>query len=82
MRLMAVLLTMPTQANGYSDELKFERTQYALTHTGRFDLGTLDSAITYNTTETFGRTIPGTDWHRLPIGDSLKTLRLVVINAP
>ncbi|HKM37124.1 MAG TPA: TonB-dependent receptor [Thiopseudomonas sp.] len=49
-----------TKANGYSDEQKFERVQYALTHTGRFELGTLDSAITYNTTETLGRTIPGT----------------------
>ncbi|WP_373332272.1 TonB-dependent receptor domain-containing protein [Thiopseudomonas alkaliphila] len=50
----------PTRANGYSDQLKFERTQYALTHTGRFELGTWDNAITYNTTETLGRTIPGT----------------------
>ncbi|TDQ34662.1 TonB-dependent receptor domain-containing protein [Thiopseudomonas denitrificans] len=49
-----------TTANGYADELKFERTQYALSHTGRFDIGTLESAITYNTTETIGRTIPGT----------------------
>ena len=49
-----------TKANGYTDEQKFERTQYALTHTGRFALGTLDSAVTYNTTETLGRTIPGT----------------------
>lgn len=49
----------PTQALGYKDELRFERTQFALSHTGRFDIGTLDSAITYNTTETFGRTIPG-----------------------
>lgn len=46
-------------ANGYADELKFERTQYALSHTGRFELGTLESAATYNTTETLGRTIPG-----------------------
>lgn len=49
-----------TTANGYADELKFERTQYALSHTGRFAIGTLDSAITYNSTETIGRTIPGT----------------------
>lgn len=49
-----------TAANGYADELKFERTQYALSHSGRFALGTLDSAISYNTTETLGRTIPGT----------------------
>ncbi len=50
----------PSKANGYSDQLKFERTQYALSHTGRFALGTLDSAITYNITETLGRTNPGT----------------------
>ncbi len=49
-----------TKANGYSDTQKFERIQYVLTHTGRFELGTLDSAITYKTTETQGRTIPGT----------------------
>lgn len=49
-----------TSANGYTDEQKFERNQYALTHTGRFALGTLDSAITYNATETLGRTNPGT----------------------
>ncbi|HKM36176.1 MAG TPA: TonB-dependent receptor, partial [Thiopseudomonas sp.] len=49
-----------TKANGYTDEQKFERAQYALTHTGRFELGTLDSAVTYKTTETQGRTIPGT----------------------
>ena len=49
-----------TTANGYADELRFERTQYALSHTGRFGIGTLDSAITYNATETIGRTIPGT----------------------
>ncbi len=52
--------TTSTDANGYADALKFERTQYALTHTGRFALGTLDSAATYNMTETIGRTIPGT----------------------
>ncbi len=49
-----------TTANGYVDELKFERSQYALSHTGRFGIGTLSSAISYNTTETIGRTIPGT----------------------
>ena len=48
-----------TKSNGYSDTQKFERIQYVLTHTGRFELGTLDSAITYKTTETQGRTIPG-----------------------
>ena len=50
---------VPTQANGYSDKLRFERDQYALTHTGRFGFGTWDSSLMRNTTETIGRTIPG-----------------------
>lgn len=49
-----------TAANGYDDELRFEREQIALTHTGRLGFGTLDSSLMHNTTETFGRTIPGT----------------------
>lgn len=44
---------------GYSDELRFEREQFALTHTGRFAIGTLQSSVMHNTTETIGRTIPG-----------------------
>lgn len=55
-----------TKALGYLDEQKFERDQYALTHTGRFALGTLDSAITYNMTETLGRTIPGNSIGKAP----------------
>jgi outer membrane receptor for ferrienterochelin and colicins len=61
----------PTQANGYSDKLRFERDQYALSHTGRFGFGTLDSSLMRNTTETLGRTIPGGTLGRpgfLPIG--------------
>lgn len=50
----------PTVANGYRDELRFERDQVALSHTGRFDSGTLTSSVTHNKTETIGRTIPGT----------------------
>src|SRR5690606_4856574 len=49
-----------TRANGYSDELRFEREQFALTHTGRLGFGTWDSSLMHNTTETLGRTIPGT----------------------
>ncbi len=48
-----------TTANGYSDELRFEREQIALSHTARLGFGTLDSSLMHNTTETFGRTIPG-----------------------
>ncbi len=49
-----------TRANGYRDELRFERDQVALSHTGRFDAGTLTSSLTHNKTDTIGRTIPGT----------------------
>ncbi|WXL25054.1 TonB-dependent receptor [Ectopseudomonas mendocina] len=49
-----------TAAAGYEDELRFEREQVALTHTARFDFGTLESSLMQNTTETKGRTIPGT----------------------
>ncbi|MGP3790829.1 TonB-dependent receptor domain-containing protein [Pseudomonas sp. B392_1p] len=50
----------PTVINGYDDELRFERDQVALSHTARLGFGTLDSSLTHNTTETIGRTIPGT----------------------
>ncbi|AVO52239.1 TonB-dependent receptor domain-containing protein [Ectopseudomonas mendocina] len=49
-----------TNAAGYDDELRFEREQIALTHTARFQAGTLESSLMHNTTETIGRTIPGT----------------------
>ena len=48
-----------TTANGYADELRFEREQIALTHTARLGFGTLDSSLMHNRTETIGRTIPG-----------------------
>lgn len=48
-----------TTANGYTDELRFEREQIALTHTARLGFGTLDSSLMHNRTETIGRTIPG-----------------------
>ena len=49
-----------TVANGYADELRFERDQFALGHTARLGFGTWDNTITHNKTETIGRTIPGT----------------------
>jgi len=47
------------RASGYKDELRFEREQYALSHSARLGFGTWDSSLTHSTTETFGRTIPG-----------------------
>lgn len=47
------------QIAGYSDELRFERDQVAIGHTGRLDIGTLESSLMHNTTETVGSTIPG-----------------------
>lgn len=48
-----------TTANGYADELRFERDQIALTHSARLGVGTLESSLMHNTTKTIGRTIPG-----------------------
>ncbi|WP_250148274.1 hypothetical protein [Halomonas jincaotanensis] len=50
----------PGTANGYADELRFEREPLAIGHTGRFASGTLESSVMHNTTSTEGRTIPGT----------------------
>ncbi len=45
--------------SGYSDELRFEREQFAIGHTARFEAATVESSLMHNTTETIGRTIPG-----------------------
>src|SRR5690606_20494632 len=42
----------PLEVAGYSDELRFERDRITLSHTGHFSIGTLDSSLAYNTTET------------------------------
>jgi len=47
-------------ANGYRDELRFNRDQIALGHTSQLGFGSWSSDLTYNVTETKGRTIPGT----------------------
>lgn len=50
----------PTTANGYEDELRFQRDQLALGSTSQLGFGTWSNDLTYNETETLGRTIPGT----------------------
>ncbi len=45
---------------GYKDALRFNREQIAIGHTSRFSAGVLESSLSQNTTETLGRTIPGT----------------------
>lgn len=47
-----------TKASGYKDEMRLNRNQYVLAHTGRFASGVLNSSVSYSTTETLGRTIP------------------------
>lgn len=74
--------SQPTQANGYRDELRFEREQFALTHQGRFDFGIWDSSIMHNTTETLGRTIPGGAVGRpgfTPIGSPYESFPSIVV---
>lgn len=43
---------------GYGPELKFNRDQVVLAHTGRYGFGTWDTSYQANRTETIGRTIP------------------------
>ncbi|EWG99256.1 TonB-dependent receptor domain-containing protein [Halomonas sp. BC04] len=54
----ATCAPQPGQFWGYEDELRFNRDQLAIGHTGRFEIGTLESSVTHNTTETLGRTLP------------------------
>lgn len=51
-------LDTPARVFGYEDELRFNRDQVAVGHTGRFEAGTWESSISHNTTETLGRTLP------------------------
>lgn len=43
---------------GYGPKLEFDRDQFAVGHTGHFDIGTLETSIMRNVTETGGRVIP------------------------
>ncbi|KAB7644830.1 TonB-dependent receptor domain-containing protein [Polymorphobacter fuscus] len=47
-----------TVQGGYADELRFVRNQITGAHNWRTGFGTIESTLTRNTTETFGRTIP------------------------
>ncbi|TVP50623.1 MAG: TonB-dependent receptor [Halomonas sp.] len=51
-------LDTPARVFGYEDEMRFNRDQIAIGHTGRYAPGTWESSITHNTTETLGRTLP------------------------
>ncbi|MCT7446251.1 TonB-dependent receptor domain-containing protein [Aliarcobacter skirrowii] len=61
-----------SQARGYKDELRFEREQITIGHNSRFDIGTLESSIMRNETETIGRTLPG-----LKIGQTFNGTKLI-----
>ena len=52
-------LDLPGSANGYKDELKFNRTQFALGHDGDYDFGQWKTYVSQTDTETKGRTLPG-----------------------
>lgn len=47
-----------TVAGGYGPEMKFNRDNYVLAHTWRAGFAQIDTTLTRNNTETFGRTIP------------------------
>lgn len=65
------------RANGYADELRFEREQIALGHKSHLSLGTLESSIMQNTTKTIGRTIPGK-----PAGQPYPGFPNMIVGAP
>ncbi|MDY6483574.1 MULTISPECIES: TonB-dependent receptor domain-containing protein [Acinetobacter] len=48
----------PNKAAGYKDELKFNRSQFAIGHDGDYNFGVWKSYISLSETETKGRTIP------------------------
>lgn len=47
-----------TVQGGYGPELKFNRDNYVLAHSWRAGFATIDTTLTRNITESFGRTIP------------------------
>jgi outer membrane receptor for ferrienterochelin and colicins len=47
-----------TVQGGYGPEMKFNRDNYVLAHSWRAGFATIDTTLTRNITETFGRTIP------------------------
>lgn len=47
-----------TTASGYTDELQFNRDQYAIGYKGKLAIGMLESSLSYSQNETKGRTIP------------------------
>lgn len=51
-------LDTPARVFGYEDEMRFNRDQVAIGHTGRFEAGTWESSISHSETETLGRTLP------------------------
>ena len=48
----------PSRANGYKDELEFNRDQISVGHDGKYDFGQWSTYISHTVTETLGRTIP------------------------
>ncbi|WP_257120180.1 TonB-dependent receptor domain-containing protein [Arcobacter vandammei] len=53
-------LNTATASQGYDKRLRFEREQFTLGHSSRFNIGTLESSIMRTETEKIGRLIPGT----------------------
>lgn len=51
-------LDVDNKARGYQEQLRFDRDEFALGHTSRFDFGILESSLMQKQTVTHGRTIP------------------------
>lgn len=66
-------LGTPGANGGYADTMEFNRDKYVMAHQWRNDIGTLDSSITWNQSETIGRLIPS----RAQNGSTTETPRLL-----
>lgn len=51
-------LDIGNRSRGYQEQLRFDRDEFTLGHTGRFDFGILESSLMQKQTVTHGRTIP------------------------
>lgn len=68
------------QAAGYADRLRFNRDQAVLGYHGQIGPGILDSSLTWKSTHTHGRTVPGTislPWTGFPsiVGGAARKLK-------
>ncbi|RYZ60252.1 MAG: TonB-dependent receptor [Proteobacteria bacterium] len=66
---------------GYLPRQRYTRKQTALTHTGRFGFGVLESSVMQNNTETVGRTIPPGTPNRVQGADRTLEMKSTIVDS-